>query len=225
MSGSVAQQPIWTPPVIATIAYRVVMIIVSIAFIWKKYRRPARQIDGSSALLTLTLHSSPRRSHSSLRSVKPQSSFMNPQSCFPPSAQPPLTPSAEEQLIGVLLPTHHHPLNRTRSPPHSTTSRGPTPPRRQTHPPSLRKAISAQIEDIIQSALGIDDEDDVLDIEVSLSSNSSRPESSIAEGAGSSRDKLGLDVEPGDMGLRHRSADGMVGDKKVSRCESSKEEL
>lgn len=176
MSGSVAQQPIWTPPVIATIVYRVVMIIVSIAFIWKKYRRPARQID-------------------------------------------------EEQLIGVLLPTHHRPLNRTRSTPHSTISGVPGPPRRQTHPPTLRKVISAQIEDIIQSALGIDDEDDVLDIEVSLSSNSSRPESSIAEGAGSSRDKLGLDVEPGDMGLRHRSGDGMVGDKKVSRCESSKEEL
>lgn len=52
MSGSVAQQPIWTPPVIATIVYRVVMIIVSIAFIWKKYRRPARQIDGNSDLLT-----------------------------------------------------------------------------------------------------------------------------------------------------------------------------
>jgi hypothetical protein len=223
MSGSLAQQPIWTPPVIATIAYRLVMIIVSIAFIWKKYRRPARQIDGNSALLTA--HSSPLRSHSSLRSVKPQSSFTNLQSCFPPSAQPPLTQFSEEQLIGVLLPTNHRPLNRTRSTPHSTTSRGPTPPRRQTHPPTLRKVISAQIEDIIQSALGIDDEDNVLDIEVSLSSNSSRPESSVAEGAGSSLDNFGLDVEPGDMGLRHRSADGMVGDKKTSRCDSSKEEL
>jgi hypothetical protein len=57
MSGSLAQQPIWTPPVIATIVYRVVMIIVSIAFIWKKYRRPGRQLDGNSALLTLTAHS------------------------------------------------------------------------------------------------------------------------------------------------------------------------
>jgi hypothetical protein len=54
MSGALAQQPIWTPPVIATIVYRVVMIIVSIAFIWKKYRRPARQIDGNSTLLTIT---------------------------------------------------------------------------------------------------------------------------------------------------------------------------
>jgi len=57
MSGSLAEQPIWTPPVIATIVYRVVMIIVSIAFIWKKYRRPGRQLDGNSALLTLTPHS------------------------------------------------------------------------------------------------------------------------------------------------------------------------
>lgn len=46
MSSQIDQQAIWTPPVIATIVYRVVMIIVSIAFIWKKYRRPARQIDG-----------------------------------------------------------------------------------------------------------------------------------------------------------------------------------
>jgi hypothetical protein len=48
MSSQVDQQAIWAPPVIATIVYRVVMIIVSIAFIWKKYRRPARQIDGNS---------------------------------------------------------------------------------------------------------------------------------------------------------------------------------
>jgi hypothetical protein len=58
MSESLAQQPIWTPPVIATIVYRVVMIIVSIAFIWKKYRQPKRQLDGNSALPTLTPHSS-----------------------------------------------------------------------------------------------------------------------------------------------------------------------
>jgi hypothetical protein len=77
MSGSLAQQPIWTPPVIATIVYRVVMIIVSIAFIWKKYRRPARQIDGNVALLTITLHSS-------LHYVDLKTLFMNHQSHIPP---------------------------------------------------------------------------------------------------------------------------------------------
>jgi hypothetical protein len=49
MSSQGDQQAIWTPPVIATIVYRVVMIIVSIAFLWKKYRRPARHLDGELA--------------------------------------------------------------------------------------------------------------------------------------------------------------------------------
>jgi hypothetical protein len=46
MSLSAEQPSIWTPEVIATIIYRIVMILVSLAFIWKKYRRPTRQIDG-----------------------------------------------------------------------------------------------------------------------------------------------------------------------------------
>jgi hypothetical protein len=47
MSSQSDQQVIWTPPVITTTVYRVVMIIVSIAFIWIKYRRTARRIDGN----------------------------------------------------------------------------------------------------------------------------------------------------------------------------------
>jgi hypothetical protein len=201
------------------------MIIVSIAFIWKKYRRPGRQLDGNSALLTLTPHSYAHPAvlthHFAVENLSPRSRILDPVSLHPQNQ--PLTPSAEEQLIGVLLPTHHRPLNRIRSTPHTASSRDPTPARRRTHPPTLRKVISAQIEDIIQAALGIDD-DDGLDIEVSLSSNSSRPESSRAEGGGSSLDNPGIDTEPGDMELRHRSADGMVGDRKMSRCEISKEE-
>jgi hypothetical protein len=57
-----------------------------------------------------------------------------------------------------------------------------------------------------------------------LPSCASRPESSRAEGAGSSVDGFGVGVEPRDLGLRYRSADGMEGEKKTSRGESSKEE-
>jgi hypothetical protein len=36
----------WTPDTISTVVYHVVMIIVSIAFIWRKYRQPVRSPDG-----------------------------------------------------------------------------------------------------------------------------------------------------------------------------------
>ncbi|KAH6718635.1 hypothetical protein BKA61DRAFT_712372 [Leptodontidium sp. MPI-SDFR-AT-0119] len=36
---------IWTPEVIATIVYRVVMVFVSLAFIWKEYRCVRPQLD------------------------------------------------------------------------------------------------------------------------------------------------------------------------------------
>lgn len=37
---------IWTPEIIATVVYRVVMVFVSLAFIWKEYRCVRPQLDG-----------------------------------------------------------------------------------------------------------------------------------------------------------------------------------
>ncbi|KAE9376340.1 hypothetical protein N431DRAFT_462181 [Stipitochalara longipes BDJ] len=175
MSSQSNQSGIWTPPVIATIVYRVVMIIVSIAFIWKKYRRPARQID-------------------------------------------------EEQLVRVLLPTYNNPNRRPRSPNQATQ-----PPRRKRtdsqprriRTPSLREIIIANVEDIIQSALGIDDYDNI-DIDTQLSFNRpSETSSRKAAEAGSIGGDVGLDIELGDVGLRHRSADGILESLKGSRHETS----
>ncbi|KAH7308344.1 hypothetical protein BKA65DRAFT_559825 [Rhexocercosporidium sp. MPI-PUGE-AT-0058] len=36
---------IWTPEIIATIVYRVIMILVSLAFIWREYRHVRPQLD------------------------------------------------------------------------------------------------------------------------------------------------------------------------------------
>lgn len=38
--------PVWTPDVIATVVYRAIMVIVSLAFIWRAYRQPSREVDG-----------------------------------------------------------------------------------------------------------------------------------------------------------------------------------
>lgn len=137
------------------------MIIVSIAFIWRKYRRPARPID-------------------------------------------------EEQLIGVILPGYNTSIRRTRSTNDPSQRTHPTQTR---HPPTIRDVISAHIEDIIQSVLGIDD--DKTDIDM-LQTSTASP---ITLAAGSSLDDVGLpvDIELGDMGLRHRSADSMAEKKKGSR--------
>ncbi|TVY55703.1 hypothetical protein LCER1_G005067 [Lachnellula cervina] len=40
-----APSDIWTPDVIATVVYRVIMVIVSIAFVWRAYRQPVRAVD------------------------------------------------------------------------------------------------------------------------------------------------------------------------------------
>ncbi|PMD55499.1 uncharacterized protein K444DRAFT_666723 [Hyaloscypha bicolor E] len=172
------QQPIWTPPVIATIVYRVVMIIVSIAFIWKKYRRTARRID-------------------------------------------------EEQLIGLLLPTynnhtphrppspntHNHTRSRRTSPsPHPLYHPRSNPQSQHSHPPTTREIISAHLDDIIQSALGLSDD--------GLSSlGGSQYGSSVDIAEGSSLEDMGVDVEVegGDVGLRHRSADSVTEHRKVLR--------
>ncbi|KAH8760168.1 hypothetical protein BGZ57DRAFT_611446 [Hyaloscypha finlandica] len=152
---------IWTPESISSIVYRAVMIIVSIAFIWRKYRRPARPID-------------------------------------------------EEQLIGVILPAYNTSIRRTRS------ANDPSQRTHQTqtrHPSTIRDVISAQIEDIIQSALGIDDYKTDIDV---LRDSTASP---ITLAAGSSLDNVGhpVDIELGDIGLRHRSADSMVENKKGSQ--------
>jgi hypothetical protein len=54
MSNLPISPSIWTPDTIANVVYRVVMIAVSLAFIWKQYHRSARSLDGeSSAILPL----------------------------------------------------------------------------------------------------------------------------------------------------------------------------
>jgi hypothetical protein len=121
-----------------------------------------------------------------------------------------LTPPTEEQLIGVILPAYNTSIRRTRS------ANDPSQRTHQTqtrHPSTIRDVISAQIEDIIQSALGIDD--DKTDIDVLRASTASP----ITLAAGSSLDSVGhpVDIELGDMGLRHRSADSMVENKKGSQ--------
>jgi hypothetical protein len=181
------QPSIWTPEFISSIVYRAVMIIVSIAFIWKKYRRPARPIDGTS-------HPSPP----------------TPPHPFPMTSIQTLTPSTEEQLIGVILPTYNTPVRCTRSASDPSQRTHPTQPR---HPPTIRDVILAHIEDIIHSALGIDD--DKTDIDVLRTSTASP----ITLAAGSSLDNVGhpVDIELGDMGLRHRSADSMAENKKGSQ--------
>ena len=118
-----------------------------------------------------------------------------------------LTPPTEEQLIGVILPAYNTSIRRTRS------ANDPSQRTHQTqtrHPSTIRDVISAQIEDIIQSALGIDDDKSDIDV---LRTSIASP---ITLAAGSSLDNVGLpvDIELGDMGLRYRSADSMAENKK-----------
>lgn len=42
-------QPTWSPDVIVTVVYRVTMTLVSLAFIWMKYRRSTGRFDGTYA--------------------------------------------------------------------------------------------------------------------------------------------------------------------------------
>ncbi|ATZ55361.1 hypothetical protein BCIN_11g06210 [Botrytis cinerea B05.10] len=38
-------QATWSPDVIATVVYRVTMVLVSLTYIWRKYRQPLRTDD------------------------------------------------------------------------------------------------------------------------------------------------------------------------------------
>ena len=42
---------LWTPEIIATIVYRIIMVLVSLAFIWKQYRQQEPQLDGMCTTL------------------------------------------------------------------------------------------------------------------------------------------------------------------------------
>jgi hypothetical protein len=46
MSCIPSQSDVWTPDTIATVIYRVVMIVVSLAFLWRQYHLPKRYIYG-----------------------------------------------------------------------------------------------------------------------------------------------------------------------------------
>ena len=128
MSSELDQQSIWTPPVIATIACRVVMVIVSIAFIWKKYRRPVRVLDGKFPTAL-----------DYCRCQLPKAD------CFH---------ETEEQIISSLrFPAYEHPISRAHAPIPQAKCR------RTINPRTLREAVSAHLEDIIQSAFKLDGED------------------------------------------------------------------
>lgn len=90
-------------------------------------------------------------------------------------------------MIGVILP-----IRRPRSRKKDTQQEDPI------SSPTIREVISANLEDIVQSALGLD-VDDTLDGS-SLNFGDTSSISSVAVDAGSSLDA--------DIGLRHRSADG-----------------
>jgi hypothetical protein len=80
------------------------------------------------------------------------------------------------------------------------------------------------IEDIVQTGLGVDEGVGVID-GPSLSSNSFQAEStmSIAIGPPPAVD-IGLNIELGDIGLRHRSADTFSHTKKKTPRDSSAKE-
>jgi hypothetical protein len=166
---STMSSDVWTPPVIATIVYRVVMIIVSLAFIWKKYRRPRRQTDGEFMTI-IPLHIDLLRDIN--RSL------------------------IEEQLVHVVIPTFNVPARRTRSAnkfvPRRCTNTAPRP----TPAPTVRQVLLTHMEDIVQTALGVG-EDVEIDGESTISVAIDQPLEA----------DIGLDIELGDMGLRHRSGD------------------
>jgi hypothetical protein len=115
-------------------------------------------------------------------------------------------PSTEEQLAGVLLPTHNVPYQSTRSVNNVLPRRHTDSTSHRNRTRTLRDVISAHVEEIVQSAFGLDDGED--------SSNVSPPSFdyvasglSIAAAVSSMNPSVGIDIEFGDVGIRHRSAD------------------
>lgn len=85
----------------------------------------------------------------------------------------------------------------------------------------MREFILASVEDIVQSAIGLDD-DNSLDIDIPEVSFDGASENAPRQSpeVGSIRGDVGLEVELGDVGLRHRSADGTSESKMSARHES-----
>ncbi|TVY37058.1 hypothetical protein LOCC1_G007270 [Lachnellula occidentalis] len=96
-----APTDIWTPDVIATVVYRIIMVIVSIAFIWRAYRQPVRAVD-------------------------------------------------DEHVVGIILPN-----TSTRTA--SASSRGSSSELSSSSKSMMHDFMTAQVESILQSALGIGD--------------------------------------------------------------------
>lgn len=48
----IQSQTTWNPDVIATVVYRVIMVFVSLTYIWRKYRQPLRTDDRKYHLLS-----------------------------------------------------------------------------------------------------------------------------------------------------------------------------
>jgi hypothetical protein len=116
--------------------------------------------------------------------------------------------NAEEQFIGILLHARSITTHRTRSENEHTKRRRPA------HVVALRDFIMDNLKDNVQSALGLDgDCDDTDGLKLPFDNPSGDP--STSETVGSSlNSNFGLDIELGDIGLRHRSADGMSDTKK-----------
>jgi hypothetical protein len=162
------------------------MTIVSLAFIWKKYRRPRRQTDGEFMTI-IPLHINLLRNIN--RSL------------------------IEEQLVHVVIPTYNGPARRTRSAnkfmPRRRTNTAPRP----APAPTARQVLLTHMEDIVQATLGVDEDVDI-DGESTISVAIDQPLEA----------DVGLDIELGDMGLRHRPADTSSATKKVTPRDSSVEE-
>ncbi|CZR66567.1 uncharacterized protein PAC_16468 [Phialocephala subalpina] len=168
MSDQADLQSVWTPAAIATVVYRVIMIVVSIAFIWKKYRRPARQFD--------------------------------------------------EELIGVLLPTHHV---RTRRPQSADLPR--TTQDHVLSAPSRRELFMEHFSDIIQTTLGLEDE--TLEAVDGTLPSMNDPSSTTSTGSSNDADVVVVDIQLGDIGVRHRAADQTLGGIERKNNHSGQDEV
>ncbi|TVY19347.1 hypothetical protein LARI1_G003570 [Lachnellula arida] len=67
-----APSDIWTPDVIATVVYRAIMVIVSIAFLWRAYRQPVRAVDDEHVVGIILPNTSARTASASLGDSSPE---------------------------------------------------------------------------------------------------------------------------------------------------------
>jgi hypothetical protein len=90
--------------------------------------------------------------------------------------------------------------------------------------PTLREVVVASLEDTILSALSLEEDNNNSDMpQLSFDAPSVDSSRNLAEVSSLDTD-VGLDIDLGDMGLRHRSADSTLDKKKAPRHSGVKEE-